>query len=503
VDYATAGRRQVLDKASRFMRAHLALVVAEHKPMGASLCMQLVEETLELDEWIHSIAFPAAAAARDEATGAGTGGRAPTTGGGNSTTSSGHNSYATGSSAVVPIKYTPLTVCSVLYDAKEVFHTWLLNERDFFRSELLRKFSEVKNTYCFDFGIDRFMDEQGGGGGIKDTRAQEGSGIDGFAMSKKRCYRGVYQCVSYFSAACERYRHVPPAAQYLFSLCVLEPLLVTALAFLLYRIRSSDVLYKVSLGTYKKRGGGERSSSATHSRSASAGGLESGSTDASKMAEALLEVPELMEFMDSVQYFQLCLSNDSSTATATATAASSTVNVPGHASASAAASSSSSPAANAIENQSTSASYRRQLLAQRGELFRSAKWTLLQDWIPKVLITDHELRSGFTLTKLVEKAWELPADVAQHRKGDGEEYIYRRSGNMPLSGTATGSAKKSTGGGSSTTGSSKRWQILSSSSRNSTAAEATIGELGECIDMTRALAITLAKVLRTQFQACN
>ncbi|RYH21898.1 hypothetical protein EON65_19950 [archaeon] len=52
VDYATAGREQVVEKSVRFMRAHVAEIVVSHDLSGDDVLARLVEDCLDLDSWL-------------------------------------------------------------------------------------------------------------------------------------------------------------------------------------------------------------------------------------------------------------------------------------------------------------------------------------------------------------------------------------------------------------------------------------------------------------------
>jgi hypothetical protein len=283
--------------------------------------MQLVEETLDLDEWMHSSAMR-------NAPGSGAGGAA----------------------VAGKQRFAPLTVCEVLYDAKDMFHQWLQFEHRYFYFELRGRCKDVKKVFSFEFGAESTESLRGDANNKNSTsKATDG---DGLSMTQLRCYQGVYDCMCLFFAASERYQHLPSAAQRVFSVCILEPLLCTALGLLLYRTRSSAVLYQISMGTYKT---GKASSGSTKQP---AGG-SSGSTTS--------EVPipkELVEFTDSACYLQSCLGNAS----------------------------------------------RRSLSSHSALQFRSLLWSELQSWMPQILISEEDARKGFSTVDLVDKAWKLPVE---------------------------------------------------------------------------------------------
>lgn len=385
----------MLDKASRFMRAHLAQIVVDFSPMSREMCMQLVEETLELDEWIHSVAAIA-------------------------------NTKSASASDTV---YTPLTVCEVLYDAKEVFHQWLHLEHRHFHFELRGRCRDARRVFAFEFG----ETTPASAAGVDLPSAASG---DVLRMSRLRCYAGVYDTMCLFFSACERYRHLPGSAQRVFSVVILEPLLCTALGLLLYRTRSSSVLYQVSMGTYKREAVGLVASQSGRSRTvtpttsgkgaspanpttAPATGADSGSSELPR---------ELVEFIDSALYLQACLGS----------------------------------------------SARRRLQSHSAAEFKSALWSELQSWMPQILISEEDAKKGFSTVDLVDKAWKLPPEYATER-----EYGYRN----PPSRNASG---KGRAGGTTSAREGPK-----------------VGEIGECVDVARGLAITLCNVLKQQLSVCR
>lgn len=64
-----------------------------------------------------------------------------------------------------------------------------------------------------------------------------------------RCYSSVFTCLSLFRLACERYKSISIPSQDIFAILVLEPLLLLSVGLLLYRIRSNEYLYEVSIAS--------------------------------------------------------------------------------------------------------------------------------------------------------------------------------------------------------------------------------------------------------------
>ena len=191
---------------------------------------------------------------------------------------------------------------------------------------------------------------------------------------------------------------------------------------LLYRIRSCPVLYKISLGTYKRSEDGPRARDGT-----------TGTKDPS----------ELQEFLDSAQYLQLCLST----------------------------------------------SPNRSMLAHSANQFRALQWTPIQNWMPKVLIMEHELKHGFATTNLVDLAWKLPENFAVEKAfsyrnipAKSPAHVHHSSASSFLLRGASSSTSGGTGTGSNAAHSSIQ----------------EVCEIGECADVARGLAITLGNVLRKQ-----
>lgn len=414
------GQKQVLDKAAKFMRAHLAQIVEDFSPtMSRELCMQLVEETLELDEWIHSIASQSTSRLAANAM--------------NAKKSAAAVAASVLASPTVTGSKAPLTICPVLFDAKEMFHQWLLSEHRFFYFELRGKCREVRKVFSFDFGDtsvnSRLSDPAGSGCGLMyDATSGSKSGL--FAHRNGgllRCYKGVYECMNLFFIGSERYKFLPPQAQRAFSVCVLEPLLCTALGLLLYKTRSNAVLFQISMGTYKP-------APASHA--------------ASHPSEHHRVPPEeLQEYYDSAHYFQTCLE----------------------------------------------ASARRNLVSHSAQQFRNSLWSELQTWMPQVLISEQDLRNGFSPVDLIDKAWKLSDEFgsADH------QYAYRNSSSTSA---AAVSGKKSASflrSGANLRDSSGKLHKPFSGGINE------VGEIGECVDVARGLAITLCNVLKEQLANCK
>ena len=356
----------MLEKAAKFMRAHLAQIVVDFSPLSRELCMQLVEETLELDDWLHAIARKTIVEARDV-------------------------SKLASSSPDRGSIYAPITVCAVIYDAKEMFHQWLLLEHRHFHFELRGKFQDGKKVFQFAFGNDEVDSHSANSPARSVNPAMKGLS---FQATRQRCYQGVYQCMTLFFTACERYQYLPPAAQRILSIVVLEPLLCTALGLLLYKTRNSSVLYQISMGTYKPVSNPTK-------------GPKSGSKNipfgANETPNATPD--ELQEYYDSAQYFQVCLEH----------------------------------------------SARRHLVSHSASQFRASLWSELQTWMPQMLISEVEAKNGFSAVDLVDKAWKLSEEFT-HEHNFGYRNLSNHSpvpsGKGKVKGNAQASARANMGSGS-------------------------------------------------------
>ena len=407
----------MLDKACKFMRAHLAQIVVDFAPLSRELCLQLAEETLELDDWMGKIAqFQTAKA----------------------TNNSGSNKVSSSLDfSTVSKKFAPIKISEVLYDAKAVFHQWLLLEHRFFHFELRGKCKSAKKVFSFEFGDDIRNNSTSSNSSLVGKGAVEAPP----SMSRLRCYQGVYDCMCLFFTACERYQHLPSAAQRIFSVCILEPLLCTALGLLLYRTRSSSVLFQISMGTYQPQRTTSSSPAGTPSNTSSS--TANMKSQASTPVSTLVQLPqELVEFTDSACYFQSSLG----------------------------------------------ASALRSLASHSAAQFKSQLWTELQSWMPQILISEEDARKGFSVVDLVDKAWKLPAEINSE-----DSYSYR-SNVMQLGLTKPSSGLPRHHSGSS----SSRGSTGKVGPTNTAAAAGEVCEIGECVDVARGLAITLCNVLRQQ-----
>ena len=210
--YREAGARHVVEKAVRFLRAHVAQIVLAHAS-GVDICggcgssgssssggiMRVVEFSLELDHFLNQ-QCP---------------GREPG---------------------------EALTVTAVFCDAPALFRRWL--EADFC------KLRGLLEAVCFDAQsvyASAFSSAEPSGAGAE---------VEAKALTLARppsryfCYRGVYESLALFVLASKRYACLPAAAQAALSSAILEPLLAVALGLLMLRVRSCAVLHAIDSCEY-------------------------------------------------------------------------------------------------------------------------------------------------------------------------------------------------------------------------------------------------------------
>ena len=374
VDYAKAGLQQVLQKAVKFMRAHIAITITEFSPMTQELCIQVVEETLELDQWFFDLVslLPG---------------------------------YSRGN-MVMSID----TICPVLYDSKETFHQWISVEHDHCKSRLRFKLSKVEKIFSFRFAHDR--------------RGSTMIGSGGEPTGQYRCYAGVFDCIGLFFTVCRRYVHLPDPAQRILSVFILEPLLCSIIALLLYRIRSNRTLFKISLGSY------------TH---------DAYIAETELKAATPYPLPvEFLEFIDSAQYVQGCFSS--------------------------------------VDDRV------RCIKTRSSALFRSECWSVIQTWMPKVLITRKEQLEGeHSTVELIEKIWSLSDDLIHSRNN----YSYRGSSLL---------SKQQRLAAESNSINNKMSRQKNTTTDVKHQPDGGLGCLGDSIHVAKSLANTLCNVMNTQMK---
>eukprot|EP01038_Epipyxis_sp_PR26KG_P014194 gene14194-19047_t len=218
VDYRKVGLKMVIDKAIRFLRAHVAVILSDVSNTSSILasqaslivedssCIQLVEEVLELD---HVFAETLSSALSDDNT-----------------------HYSIGS-----------TICSVIFDKKEVFIQWIESDFQHCKAFLKENFQDYHHAFSLPSMCSQFSSENMSFSGVEQTEDNSK-----FQNSNwlRRCYVGVYSALTLFFQTTQRYQYLPEASQLLISEFILEPLLVSILSLFLYRIRSHAILFAVS-----------------------------------------------------------------------------------------------------------------------------------------------------------------------------------------------------------------------------------------------------------------
>jgi hypothetical protein len=254
-DYSAAGLGHITDKASRFMRAHLAQTIVDYSSsMGSDMVMQLVEHTLDLDAALAAECPP------------------------------------------------PLTVSSVLYDAKAIHIQWVEADHRYFSSQLAKLCANSAAVYGFKpqqnvlFGGEMSLRHAMAGLSSSSRKASttaiakpSNSTVvtKGKYSTQLRCYDALYDSLHLFSVACNRYQFMPPASQDIFNHVILEPMICITVGLFLYRIRSHPGLLAISDNNL-------------------AGALKHCGPDAVASVDAPPPAA-VRDFLDSAQYFQYCL----------------------------------------------------------------------------------------------------------------------------------------------------------------------------------------------------
>ena len=204
-------------------------------------------------------------------------------------------------------KYTialpPLSISAVLYDARAVHQLWVESDREFFTQFMVKVCGESTDII---YGFRTAFHQQSTERGANEVSTSPSSSSSSTSKRQSRCYHGIYDCLYVFSLALKRYENLPTASHDIFSGAILEPLLAIAVALFLYRIRANLALYCI------------------------ANGLLPYSEPLSRNPETNeLHAPQtLVDFFDSVQYFQLSLGaliSSSSSSPSSSSSSSSTV----------------------------------------------------------------------------------------------------------------------------------------------------------------------------------
>lgn len=198
--YREAGAGHVVEKAVRFLRAHVAQILLTHGGGGGSsssggsgggnksdvgdgdggALLRVLESSLELDRFLCD-QYP---------------------------------------------RHDALTITAVFCDAPAIFRRWL--EADW------AKLRSLAEAVCFDAdSVYRPAFASKAPTPLEGPRPQ------------LFCYRGVYELLSLFVLASRRYELLPAAAQAALCAAVLEPLLLAAVGLVLLRVPSCQVLHAV------------------------------------------------------------------------------------------------------------------------------------------------------------------------------------------------------------------------------------------------------------------
>ena len=166
--------------------------------------------------------------------------------------------------------------------------------------------------------------------------------ISHFFNRQPRCYNAVYDSIYILSLAFRRYQYQPIASQDIFSRTILEPILITIVGLFLYRIRSNLALYCISTGLLPY-------------------------SEQLYICDdtGIVNPPaSLVDFLDSVQYFQLNIETITK------------------------------PYTNFISN----------------KIRYEDKWKLMQKWFPEGSITPGDVERGYTPKGLAVFAMELSSN---------------------------------------------------------------------------------------------
>lgn len=413
-DFKAAASAQVLEKALKFLNAHLASIFVAVSPWEDGFGLQLVDEIIDFDHWMATF-------------------------------------FAT--QGVTP----PGFLAHVLYESKVFFHHWLLLEQSLIYQHFydrvcistdvafIPKFCTILRTNEEDR---KNNDNEGNRGDYSQSsrlslNLHRERSVDVDVSARLTCYTALYDCLSMFLTSRQRYAYFPPAAQWILAEVILEPLLCVGLGLCLYKIRSDELLFPISIGQLTTS-----SNIALHLQNASVDEIQSAVTT----------------FKDSVAYFQTALSPPPS---------------------------SPAPSSTAIS------------LVEIGNVARCRKrWSILQEWMPKLLLTSSLQTQGYALRDLVRTAMKVSDKYRQHQhfayRGQWYEHQQQLHQQQQKHGRVPSSATSNTPSTSSTAQSEtpRSAPTLTTVSDAVEPDEAT--SLEACVVMTRGLAITVVDVLEEQ-----
>lgn len=347
INYLQAAEDQIIEKSMKFLKAHIAsILVIEVLPSVSSgklgggwdreFGIQIIEEVLELDQWLSSYirSSPSNLVSSSSETGL-----------------QESRGYYQG-------------MCEVIYDCKDVFHHWMLEERKLVFEKLQQyttnddtSFSLCLPSTNFLFDTDDVIPLVSSKNKLNNTlRASDND--ESSSSASLRCYNSIYHSLSLFILLRQRYSFFPLNAQILLSEIILEPLLCYTLSLLLYRIRNHKLLYQISINTFMNKYPNN------------------------------IDIHEYYLFQSTVNYLVTSLQQSS------------------------------------IECMELGR-------IMIGNSFRcKKKWTILQNWIPKILITREQQEAGFTIDHLLKMSFKLPEKyTVMTAQG---QYQYRQVNQHPL-----------------------------------------------------------------------
>lgn len=402
IDFHIVAKSQVLEKALKFLNAHVASIFVLVSPWEDIFGMQLVDEILEFDVWLSSY-------------------------------------------------HPPSYLCHILYESKVFFHHWMLLEQ----SLIYRHFDpattaanivsnvgssdgtnsnnnsnsrqasdtslsplEPDVAFSLKFSTPLNPASTSATSSSSSMLTKLSSTGNRFVTTEKtetlQCYSALYDSLQFFLLARQRYAYFPPAAQYLLAEVILEPLLCLSLGLCLYKIRCDPLLFPISMGQ----------------SSALLKDTRSSSTISFPMPDALVL------YKDSVAYFQTALTTSDTEGSADRT------------------------------------DVTRHIATIAQESRCKKRWTIVQEWMPKLLLTSDLRRQGYALSNMAKTAMKVSDKYRNHQnfayRNQWIEHLQQQPPSQPP-------------------------QALSQAGFSS-------NELEACVVMTRGLAITMVDVIEEQWR---
>jgi hypothetical protein len=356
INYLLAAKNQIIEKSIKFLKAHIASIFVleflpwkervendQNKKTKEKYVLQIIEEILDLDSWLLTYATEQTAL------------------GMNSNTIEPGKPQEQHQQLLISRK---ICLTEVIYESKEIFHYWLFLERGL----ILEKIQSFIHSYELTFSLvsptstssssstARSLHTPSAHPNLHHENNRLSPSANSSSESGLKCYHGPYECLSLFLLFSQRYSLFPLQAQQFLSQVILEPLLNFLLGLLLYRIRSVKLLFQISINTFINKYPFNEN------------------------------IQEFSDFLDVVNYLMVCLRNHSSQKSMTTTTQTT-----------------SSSSSSSSSQKSTS--FPRLTMIGNSARCRK-KWTIIQNWIPKILITN-ELK-GFTLTDLMKISFKKP-----------------------------------------------------------------------------------------------